>query len=256
MSDEPNPREVRLDALDPPSEDQRKKYESILQQARAGRSGSANKKLQKLNSLMSELDEAADAAGMDPPTVVGEPAPKGEEIAHFDEADDIPDSEATNPDYYMSYANTPADNPRARKEVEKRCKPIDFGMLVVDGTIRQEVPIHPEHLVVVFRTIPSDEKMYMDEVWSEETADKAPVVQGNSYALYQLALALVSINGRDLPPLKKDDKGNFVKETLYKKVAKLKPLPEDVVNVLSCNHAWFRDRVTRSMRVVEPLKNG
>lgn len=180
-----------------------------------------------------------------------------------DPDDDLdPEVDDSDPSYYMRYRGTPMDNPKVRKEIEARCDPIDFGEVISSGRWRQRVPIHPEHLVVVYQTMTGFEKDFLDLFWSRQMRDDetlTPVRMSNLYTAHTLALAIKSINENDLPPIESGMENGvpkFSDEAFEQRVNKIRALPEEIIETLAVNKQWFQDRVNRSMRMPELLGNG
>jgi hypothetical protein len=151
------------------------------------------------------------------------------------------------------YSNTPFDNEKVREKIESRCKPMDFGDLIVRGRVTQLVEIMPRKLSVTFESLRAADSWWL----TVEAKNVEPEWLANSWSSFaQLALSTAEINGHALPRVV-DDKGNISRAQFDERYNRIMELPDTLVSVLLVNLNWFMDRVQAIMNEdFEQLKNG
>jgi hypothetical protein len=143
---------------------------------------------------------------------------------------------------------------KVRKAVEARLQPIDVGQFILAGEATQLVPIIPEHLTVVFRTVTDDEETFVDLQLSKEkdmTSGRQFLRRQSEWAL---ALHIKSVNGTEWPKVLASD-GSVDKEVAAERIKRVRKLAGPVFSLMGQNMAWFLERVN-SVLTVAALKNG
>jgi hypothetical protein len=152
-----------------------------------------------------------------------------------------------NPNAYLQYRNTPTDNARYRRDIEKRLEPLDFNQ-ILEGKASQVVPIVPGSLEVEYQTVEGAERLFLDEKWGTDVENKTNAHAMNLMTIYSLALGVKALNDQVLPRLKVNDKGEVDEASFMVRVSRIRRLPEEVLDVLWTNHLWFRHRVMWAIR--------
>lgn len=144
-------------------------------------------------------------------------------------------------------------DPERRKRIESRLEPLDIVELIVQGELRQNIPIVPGKLEVVFRSPAIDEDLAIKRLMFEEKGGERYIL--DKYVLMNLTLGLVSINNQELPT-HLDKSGLFDEDRFLKKFGRVKRLPLQLVADLGIQYLWFDIRVRRLLSDhTEPLKN-
>jgi hypothetical protein len=134
------------------------------------------------------------------------------------------------------------NNPDRRKKIEARLSPMEIADLIMYGEIRQDVPILPEKLTVTYRSVAAEEDLEVKRLMFGESGGDRYLM--DKYTMMQLTLALVSINGEELPT-HLDEKRKFNEEKFLKKVEKVEKFPIQFVADLGVQYLWFDERVRR-----------
>ena len=152
------------------------------------------------------------------------------------------------------YRNTPSDNPEIRKEIESRCREMDFSDLVLTGRVHQAVPILKDKLSVKYQSLLASENFWIERRAEGEASTDWGIRSWMGYA--RLTLSLESINGNDFDPYV--IKGDEIDNDLFnKKFKKIMNMGEKLVELLLIHLHWFNDRVDRLYSDdFEKLKNG
>lgn len=145
------------------------------------------------------------------------------------------------------------NNTRRRKAIEKRLKPMDLSDLIVEGEVKQNVPIVPGKLEVTFRSVSSGEDLAIKRMLYN-IRKEVPRYQLDAYSIMSLTLAVYAINGHPLPD-HNDEAGNFSESRFQKKFELVKRYPLQLVADLGVNYIWFDVRV-KKLFTVESLGNG
>ena len=145
------------------------------------------------------------------------------------------------------------NTPELKKATEDRCKPLDVEQLILDGEVRQEVPIVSGKLVVTFRTITGEENLEIERmVFGSNEPD---IYVFDKLSMMQLACGLYAVNNQVLPS-HLDDSRRFDKSRFKHKFGKVLAMPLVMLASMGINFTWF-DLRTRSLFVdLGPLKNG
>ena len=182
---------------------------------------------------------------------------KEEEEVDRVEIDKLPDDYVPQPgdsDDPIYYRNTPSDNPEIRKEIESRCREMDFSDLVLTGRVHQTVPILSGKLQVKYRSLLASENFWIERRAEGEATTDWGIRSWMGYA--RLALSIESINGNEFDPyvIKGEDIDN---DLFNKKFKKVMNMGEKLVELLLIHLHWFNDRVDRLYADdFEKLKNG
>lgn len=131
------------------------------------------------------------------------------------------------------------NNPVRRKEIEARLEPLDLTDLIIQGELRQIVPIIPGKLEVELRSPSSEEDLAVKRLMYDEKGGDRYLM--DKYIIMNLTLALVSINGQELPTHLKD--GSFDETSYMRKFARVRKFPIQLVGDLGLQYAWFDRRV-------------
>ena len=144
-------------------------------------------------------------------------------------------------------------NPVRRKEIEDKLEPQSIVDLIIHGEIRQIIPVVPGKFEPEFRSVNAGEDLVVKRMMADEKGGDRYLM--DKYTLMQLALALVSINGSELPTHLNSKKQ--VDEALFlTKFEHLLQFPMQMVADIGIQYVWFDDRV-RDLFVgqTEALKN-
>lgn len=144
-------------------------------------------------------------------------------------------------------------NPERRREIESRCKPMDITDIILHGEVRQDVPIRPGTLTIVYRSVSAEEDLAIKRMMFGETGGDRYVM--DKFAIMQLTLGLVSINGEVLPSHLTETK-KFDEKLFQSKYDMILKFPIQFLADLGIQYQWFDDRV-RSLFVgsTEAVKN-
>jgi hypothetical protein len=166
-----------------------------------------------------------------------------------------PEKEVTEEPQDFTFNASPLASPKRRKQIESRCKDMSFEDLIINKESRQVVPIIPEKLVIEYRTHEAHEDFFI----KEKIADATDKGKSRSYvldlfALYNLALDVVSINGKPIAS-HLDADGKVVPDAFEKKLKHFERYPTVLLNDLSINLNWFQERVQKLL-TPDNIKNG
>lgn len=163
------------------------------------------------------------------------------------------DQEEFETDAYGERVRTLFNNKQRRQAIEKRCDPLKLEDLLVHYELRQSVPIVPNVLYPTFRTSTVEEMLYVKRVINEPDNNGSSSYVLDKFSLLLLTLGLYALNGRLLPDHMKGDTGKVDPEQFKVKEQTIARLPESLLEDLSVNLLWFRDRVAR-LTVVDEIK--
>lgn len=139
-----------------------------------------------------------------------------------------------------------------REAVEKQCKPMDLGELIMTGRVSQVVPILPGKLVVTYRSLSGAEEYWLDRNSPQEEG----YARRSWLAYHRLAMCVEAINGVKSEPYL-NDKGEIKDDVVSSRLAKLLKLNMRIIEMLSMNMTWFMERETDLFTSdIEALKNG
>lgn len=156
-------------------------------------------------------------------------------------------------------AEAPEESPELSEEekiklaVEARVSSLDIGQYIMSGVATQTVPVIPDKLVVVFRTITDAEEVYVDKVLSleKDITSRQFIRRNNEYAL---ATHIHSVNGHKWPQhIKGDEEVDL--EVMEVRLRHVRKLSSPIFNLLTDNLNWFLQRVHKEL-TFEVLGNG
>lgn len=134
------------------------------------------------------------------------------------------------------------NNPTRRKEIEGRTSPMDITDVILHGEVRQIVPIIPDKLEITYRSVSAEEDLAVKQLMFGESGGDRYLM--DKYTIMQLTLALVSINGEELPA-HLNDKKKFDEAKFLAKFDKVVLFPIQLVADLGIQYLWFDERVRR-----------
>ena len=140
-----------------------------------------------------------------------------------------------------------------RKAIESRCKPINVEQLIMDGEVRQDVPVLTGKLIVTYRTITGEENLEIERMVFGTTEPDIYVF--DKLSMMQLACGLYAVNGQVLPNHLGDNR-RFDKDKFKLKFRKVLAMPLVMLASMGINFTWFDQRTRRLFIDMEPLKNG
>lgn len=153
------------------------------------------------------------------------------------------------------------NNEEQRKIIESRCEPMNLADLIMDGVVKQRVPIvlptdTSKGFVPTFQSLGGDDDLACKRlIVAEATALKVDDrYLLDKYAFMGLTCALEAINGMPLPS-HRDAQGNFNDDLFWAKFNKVVRFPLPMLASLGVNYFWFDVRVRR-LFVAEAVKNG
>lgn len=145
-------------------------------------------------------------------------------------------------------------NEARRKSIESRCSDMSIDDLLAKDEVRQEVPIVPGKMVVIFRSKSMGEGTFVGDLHSRTGQNLFQVYQQDLRAIYDLVCCLVSINGV-MAPSHLDAQGAVDPKKFDAKLEYIKRKPEALIGDLSLNASWFMARVL-SLFKDQSIKNG
>jgi len=135
------------------------------------------------------------------------------------------------------------NNPQRRKEIESRLGTLDITDVIIYGEIRQDVSVRPDDkLIVTYRSVSAEEDLAVKQMMFGEAGGDRYLM--DKYTIMQLTLALVSINGEELPT-HLDDRKKFNEEKFLKKFEKVIKFPVQFIADLGVQYLSFEERVRR-----------
>lgn len=148
------------------------------------------------------------------------------------------------------------NNDEQRNIIEARLKPMSLTDLIIQGYVRQLVPIHPGTLEYEYQSLPSSLRVDLKRLVTIE-ARKLDVTDDyliDRHTILEIVCGIYAINGQVLPDYR-DAEGNFSEEALNRKYAMVARMNNHLISSLGVNQIWFEARV-RKLFVVEAVKNG
>ena len=132
-----------------------------------------------------------------------------------------------------------------RKDIESRLSPIEIDSLFITGEIRQSVEIIPNKFVVEYRTLKTNEDLYIKRRLSD-VRDEVIIYSENRYMLMQLAGHIASVNRKVLPQFT-DAEGKVDEEAFDDRFKEISQLPMVLLQKVWVNWLFFQDRVSKAM---------
>lgn len=150
-------------------------------------------------------------------------------------------------------------NDKEREAVRKRVVPMSIEDGLVDMDYTQSVPIVPDKLTVVYRSVSSMEQFEMRKILRKELMED-PAAQSSAaekLGLMQIVASVVQINGNRLPDhlTQNGPHRSFDADTFIEKLNRFLAYPQPLIHSLGTHGYWFDQRV-RELFVAENLKNG
>ncbi len=151
------------------------------------------------------------------------------------------------------------NNEKERAAVEKRVKPIDIMQGILEGEYKQLVPVVPDKLEVLYRTVsPAEDQAIRLYVFKLTSTDgRLESVATDLYQLLTLTAGIVMISGKQLPEhfTREGFKLKVNEETLGLKLNLILSYPMPLVHTLSVHQFWFDQRVRKAFTTID-LGNG
>lgn len=145
------------------------------------------------------------------------------------------------------------NNPERRKKIESSLAAMEITDIIFHGEIRQTVPIIPDKLEITYRSVSAEEDLAVKQMMFGESGGDRYLM--DKYTIMQLTLALVSINGEELPS-HLNDKKNFDEAKFMAKFDKVTKFPVQLIADLGIQYLWFDERVRRLfLGSTDELKN-
>ena len=147
--------------------------------------------------------------------------------------------------------NDKLNNTARRKRIEDRCEKMELEDYIMNGGVKQRVPIVPGKIVPTFRSASVDEDLEVKRMmFGVQGTD---VYIANRFSLMQVTLSLFAFNGEPLPD-HLNAEGQFDEDLFNTKFAKVRKYPTQLAEDLVNNYMWFDDRVKDLFN--EDLGNG
>lgn len=150
------------------------------------------------------------------------------------------------------------NNEEQKKIVEERLKdkPLALDSLLVDGHVRQRVPIVVGRFEPTFQSLGGDEDLALKRmlVLEAKNLDTGEQYLTDKFSFMQLCCGIHSINNIILPA-HRDEAGNFDDVKFWEKFNKVIKYPLHMLASLSIHFFWFDVRV-RSLFVADRLSFG
>ena len=145
------------------------------------------------------------------------------------------------------------NNKQRRQAIEGRCDPLKLEDLLTQYELRQTVPIVPNVFFPTFRTSTVEEVLFIKRVISEPDNERSSSYVLDKFSVLLLTLGLYALNGKLLPDHRSAETGKVDAALFKAKEQYINRLPESVLEDLSANLLWFRDRVAR-LTVIDEIK--
>lgn len=147
-------------------------------------------------------------------------------------------------------------DPKRKELVESRLQPINFGDLVMQGDVVQEIPIRDDFRIEL-RTMKEYENLYVVQKLYGVAGSNAYVQE--MIGLYRATCSLVSINGNVLPDHRVHI-GDMLQEDVDEKKFEhklkiMKRLALPILIEIGIQYDWLVERVNKLLSI-EALKNG
>jgi hypothetical protein len=132
------------------------------------------------------------------------------------------------------------NNPTRRKAIESRLVPLDIADILVHGEVRQTIPVIPDKLTLVVRSVNGEEDLAVKHLMGDESGTDRYLM--DKFSLMGVTLGLVSINDVELPTHLNKDK-EFDKELFLRKFKILLRYPMSLLADIGLQFFWFDKRV-------------
>lgn len=146
-------------------------------------------------------------------------------------------------------------NDEQRKIIEERLPPLDLSQLIMEGKVRQTVPIQPGIFEPTFQSLSAEEdlalkRLIISDANNLQVNDRYYL---DKFSYMSVACGTYAINRA--PLINHMVNGVFDDEAFWKKFTQVSRLPIQMLASLGTNFLWFDMRV-RKLFVAERLKNG
>jgi hypothetical protein len=143
-----------------------------------------------------------------------------------------------------------------RQVIEKRLQPLDIGILIRDGVIRQVIPIIPNKYEITLQSYDGQvdlalKRLVMSESKSVEVGEQYHL---DKYSFMTLAVGLHKVNDKAYPDIF-DNQGVFNDDLFLKKFNMVMKLPIHMLASIGVNQMWFEMRV-RKLYSASAVGNG
>lgn len=142
------------------------------------------------------------------------------------------------------------NNKERREAIEKRCESMDIADLIVQGEVRQVVPIVPNKFFPTFRSVAGTEDLFIKKLMSDERGSDQYIL--DKFAIMNLAAGLYALNGKPLPS-HLDDKGDPDEKLFQHKFKVVLKMALPILADLSTNYTWFGSRLEK-LFIVDNIK--
>jgi len=171
-------------------------------------------------------------------------------------------SEMPDIDFDLAMSRLKSDiinNEKEREAVKARVQPMDIADGIVTGEWKQRVPVVPDKLVVVFRTLsPMENEEIRKHCLLEALKDERfAEIQSERYGFMQVVASVHQVNGQEMPNHLKVVNGlkTFDWDVFNQKFNIFASYPAPFIAALSTHAAWFDMRVRELFATVN-VKNG
>lgn len=190
-------------------------------------------------SLSDETKSSLDAVAKQMQAAVESVAPS--------ELNTVPDSQAYDP-LFSDMMNPPdiaIASIAARKSVESDLDRLRIDDLFLSGEIHQYVNVIRGKLRVKFRTLRTQEDLYIKRKLSEVKNENARYAEDRLVVMY-ISAHLVEINGQKLPELM-DANGKIDDKNFEARFNQVSNIPQILIERIWVNLRWFEDRVRKAL---------
>ena len=159
----------------------------------------------------------------------------------------VDDSKTLDP-IFNGYKNPPELSNASiavRRDIESRLTPIEIDSLFITGEIRQSVEIIPGKFTVEYRTLKTNEDLYIKRRLSD-VRDEVIIYSENRYMLMQLAGHIAAINNKVLTQFI-DTEGKVDEDAFDGRFEEVSQLPMILLQKVWVNWLFFQDRVSKAM---------
>ena len=145
------------------------------------------------------------------------------------------------------------NNDEQKTLIEERCSPITLSEYVMNGFVRQRVPIVPGVFEVTFQSMSLEDELTLKNLIAKEAnalelSDRY-LVDKYGYMGLAVGLHMIHSEGKDKPfPSHLNNEGVFDEKLFWEKFRRVLRLPFHLAASLAINFFWFEVRVRRLPR--------
>ena len=145
------------------------------------------------------------------------------------------------------------NNDEQKTLIEERCSPITLSEYVMNGFVRQRVPIVPGIFEVTFQSMALEDELTLKNLIAKEAnalelSDRY-LVDKYGYMGLAVGLHMIHSEGKDMPfPSHLNNEGVFDEKLFWEKFRRVLRLPFHLAASLAINFFWFEVRVRRLPR--------